>query len=411
MSKTGAMSKARSSVAARSRDEAGWLFAAPFRPFFLGAAAYAAVLVPTWLWVFFFGPDTVGGMPALRWHAHEMVLGYLPAVMAGYLLSATANWSGNLPASGRPLLCLSAIWAAGRLVPPFVPPWPGLVIDAAFPLAMAAVFSREALAQPRKGSRHGLMLFPILAIAIVADRLFADDPETAGLIARLGIAVGALLIAAVGGRLVPSLTLNELVGKPGADLLPGPYRRFDVLVLLTASAGLVLWVAVPHHEATGIFSIGAGLLHVIRLGRWRGWLLRQPGIIALHLGYLWLALGTLLAGLAADPFGLVPADAALHAFTAGAIGTMTLAVMTRLAMTRGTGTRARPGRCMLGLLLVHLGAGLRVAAPFLPDHYPALLIAGGLAWSGGFAAFVLAHLPARSSGPVQRQLRRLPRTG
>ena len=391
---------ARSSAAARQRPDAGWLFAASFRPFFYGAATYAAAAVPIWIWLYLSGIDTVAGMPAPRWHAHEMVLGFLPAIMAGYLLSATPNWSGRLPVSGIPLLGLFAVWAAGRLVPPFVPVAAGVALDALFPLTMAGLFLREARAAPRPGSRHGLMLFPILAIITVADRIFAHDPAVAPCFARLGIAIGALLIAAVGGRLVPSLTRTDLGTSGAAGRVPEPYGRFDLLVLLVASAALLAWVAVPFHPVTAGLCVGAGLLHLVRLARWRGWLLRRFDGVALHLGYAWLAAGTLLAGLAADPFALVPPDAALHAFTAGAIGTMTLAVMTRLATTRGPGKRARRACCTVGLLLVNLGAALRVSAPLLPDLYAPLLVWSGLAWSGGFAGFVLSGLlPASKARP------------
>ncbi|WP_191058456.1 NnrS family protein [Geminicoccus harenae] len=386
---------ARSSAADRSQTEVGWLFAASFRPFFFGTAAYAAAAIPIWLWLYLSGIDTVAGIPALRWHAHEMVLGFLPAIMAGYLLSATPNWSGRLPVSGIPLLCLFAVWLAGRLLPLFVPPPLGTVLDALFPLTMAALFLQEALVAPRKGSRHGLILFPILAVATAADRIFANDPELAAFFSRLGIAIGALLIAAVGGRLVPSFTRTDLAARGERDKVPEPYGRFDLLVLLAASAGLFAWVAIPFHPVTAILAIGAAILHVIRLARWRGWLLRAFDTLALHLGYAWLAAGTLLVGLAADPIALVPPDAALHAYTAGAIGTMTLAVMARLATTRGPGKRPQRGCCMIALLLVNLGAALRTAAPLLPDAYAPLLIWSGLAWSGGFAAFVLsALLPA-----------------
>lgn len=183
--------------------------AASFRPFFLGAAVLAAAAVPTWLWLLLAGVDTVGGMPALRCHAHEMALGYLAA-------------------------------------------------------------------------------------AIVADRMFAGEPEVASVIARLGIAVGALLIAAAGGRLVPSLTLSAFARQGQGKRIPAPYRRFDVLVLLAASAGLLSWTVAPGHPATAVLGIAAGLLHLVRLARWRGWLLREPDVLALHVGYLWMAVATLL---------------------------------------------------------------------------------------------------------------------
>jgi uncharacterized protein involved in response to NO len=392
------MTMYRSSTSARSRAEAGWLFAAPFRPFFIAAASHAALAIPLWLWLYLAGVDTVAGMPAAHWHAHELVLGYLPAIMAGYLLSTTPNWSGSLPASGIPLLCLVGLWAAGRLTPMVLPAGAAVVIDAAFPLTMGAVFMREAWLQPRKGSRHGLMLFPLLAILTVADRVAANDPAVAALTTRACIGTGALLIAAVGGRLVPSITRTELPAQDAAGQVPEPYGSFDIIVVLAAFAALNAWIVSPFHPVTAVLASCAGLLHLVRLVRWRGWLLRQPGALALHAGYLWLAIATLLAGLAADPLALVPPDAALHAFTAGAIGTMTMAVMVRLATTRGTGRRPTSGCCSVALLLVNAGAVFRVAAPLLPAAYVTLLLWGGLAWSAGFAMFVLAHwMPTRRS--------------
>ncbi len=374
-----------------------WLFATPFRPFFLGASLLAAASVPLWIHLYATGAGTVGGMPGPAFHAHEMVFGYLPAVMAGYLLSATPNWSGRLPTAGAPLAGLFAIWLAGRLLPPLLPALPAAVVDVAFPLAVAAVLMREARVKAAGMSRHGLMLFPLLAAASLAHRLMAEDYEAETMLARLGIAVGALLIAAVGGRLVPSLTRNALAGS-GADRVPEPYGRFDVAVLVAAFAGLAGFVAAPEHPATAVLALAAGAMHLVRLARWRGWLLRDGGVLALHAGYLWLAAGTILAGLAAEPVALVPVDAALHALAAGAIGGMTLAVMTRLAGTRGGG--ARPGGAIAGAALVAVNAGalLRLAAPLLPAHHLPLVAAGGALWAAGFALFALSMIGAALGG-------------
>lgn len=381
-------------AATRARTDAGWLFAASFRPFFLGASLYAAAAVPIWVWMYFSGGGDVAGMPALTWHAHEMVFGFLPAVMAGYLLSSTPNWSGKLVASGRPLAMLFALWIAGRLVPLVAPFAVGTLADAAFPLAVALVLLREARLKASGQSRHGLILFPVLAAASIAHRMLADDHEMATTLLRVGVAVAALLIAAVGGRLVPSFTRNALA-KAGAERVPEPYGRFDIYVLFVASAGLVAWIAVPAASVSAALMILAALLHAIRLARWRGWLLRDGSTLALHAGYAWLALGTLLAGLAAEPLAMVPLDAALHALTAGAIGTMTMAVMARLAMTRGAGTRASAGLCLLALIGVNIGAALRIASPLLADNAAALLVAGAVVWSGAYLLFALAQMSGR----------------
>ncbi|WP_051402284.1 NnrS family protein [Lutibaculum baratangense] len=387
-------------AASRSRREAGWLFAAPFRPFFLFASLHAAASVPVWVWIYVSGANEVAHMPPLVWHAHEMVFGYLPAVMAGYLLSSTPNWTGRLPASGWPLAGLVSIWLAGRTVPLVAPAAVGLLVDAAFPLAVAFVLMREARAGRAAQSRHGLMLFPLLAAGSIAHRLFAGDHDVASLLARLGIAVGILLIAAVGGRLVPSLTRNALAAG-GAERVPEPYGRFDVVVLLIGSAALAGWVAAPASVISGALLAAATLLHLVRLARWRGWLLRAADVLALHLGCLWLVVGTGLAALAADPPGAVPPDAALHAFSAGAIGVMTMAVMARLAATRGVTGHARADLALWALGLVNAGAVLRVAAPMAGvDHLP-LLVAGAALWSGGFALFALAMIFGRKHRPAR----------
>lgn len=381
-------------AASRARADTGWLFAASFRPFFLGAALYAAAAVPVWIWMHVTGVAEVAGMPALAWHAHEMVFGYLPAVMAGYLLSATPNWSGRLPASGRPLAGLFAVWVAGRIVPLFVPLAAGAAFDAAFPLAMAFVLMREARVKAHAQSRHGLALFPLLAVASVAHRLLATDYETAAMLGRLGIAVGVLLIAAVGGRLVPSFTRNALAGR-GADRVPEPYGRFDVVSLFVATLGLGAWVAAPATLAAAILLALSAVVHALRLARWRGWLVRRPDILALHAGYAWAVAGMGLAALAAAPAWAVAPDAALHAFSAGAIGGMTIAVMSRLSATRGAGARADATLTGLAVACVNLGAALRVAAPFFPAWYVTLLVAGATLWSAGFGLFVLSHVVSR----------------
>ncbi len=235
------MSQTPFSAATRTRMDAGWLFAASFRPLFLGASALAAVSVPLWAWMFLTGVAEVAGMPAMAWHAHEMVFGFLPALMAGYLLSATPNWSGKLPASGWPLALLTALWVAGRIVPLVAPLPLAAAADVAFPLAVTAALLREARVKPPKQSRHGLMLFPALAAASLGHRFLADDWEATSMLARVGVAVAVLLISAVGGRLVPSFTRNALTGR-GADRVREPYGRFDVLVLAAVFPGLAAWV-------------------------------------------------------------------------------------------------------------------------------------------------------------------------
>lgn len=378
-------------AASRARTDAGWLFAASSRPFFVGASALAALSVPAWIWLYFGGIAEVAGMPAMGWHAHEMVFGFLPAVMAGYLLSSTPNWSGRLPASGKPLAALFAVWIAGRVVPLLAPLPLAVAADAAFPLAVTAALAREARIKSPRQSRHGLMLFPVLAVAAVAHRLAADDFELAATLSRVGVAVAVLLVSAVGGRLVPSLTRNALAGR-GAERVPEPYGRYDVLVLAAVLPALASWVMAPTHWVAALLMGASAVLQAVRLLRWRGWLVRQADVLALHAGYLWLVAGTALAALAAAPIADVPPDAALHAFTAGAIGAMTMAVMARLVTTRGGGSRAGAPLCTLALVAVNLAAAARVAAPFAGAAYGELIVVGAAFWTAAWGVFAAAQI-------------------
>jgi uncharacterized protein involved in response to NO len=119
----------------------------------------------------------------------------------------------------------------------------------------------------------------------------------------------------------------------------------------------------------------------------------EPLVLILHLGYLWLAASVLLMGLAALAPDLVTATTALHALSAGAVGTMTLAVMTRASLGHtGRPLVAGPATTTI-YALVSLGAILRISAPWAGGLYLATLTAGGLLWSGAFALFVLAYGP------------------
>ena len=200
-----------------------------------------------------------------------------------------------------------------------------------------------------------------------------------------------LLISAVGGRLIPSLTRNTLAGA-GAERIPEPYGRFDTFVLMAAPVGLVCWVVMPTHPVTAVTMGLLAALQLVRLARWRGWLVRRFDVLALHAGYLWVVVGTIFAVLAAEPLEFIPLDAALHALTAGAIGTMTMAVMARLSLTRGVGRGGIERACRAGLVAVSLGALVRVLAPLLPSLHLPLLATSAVLWSCAWLLFLVGQV-------------------
>jgi uncharacterized protein involved in response to NO len=217
-------------------------------------------------------------------------------------------------------------------------------------------------------------------------------PATAELGNRLGVATLLMLISFVGGRIIPSFTRNWLAKHRPEIRAPAVFGRFDGVVLAMTALALALWVIAPEGRAAPWAALAAGLALAARLSRWRGGAtLREPLLWILHLGYGWLALGFLL--LALDRFlPVLPATAALHALTVGAIGTMTLAVMTRASLGHtGRPLAAGPGTTAI-YLLVTLAAVLRLAAPLAGARYLDILWLAGLAWIGAFALFALLYL-------------------
>lgn len=382
-----------------SRDGRGRIAATPpilhygFRPFFFLAALYAGLAIPLWLWMYFSGVVLPGPFPGLNWHAHEMLFGYLGAVITGFILTAIPNWTGRLPLSGSPLAVLVALWIAGRAACMLMPnPLAAMAIDLAFPAVLAFAVWREVLAGQNWKNAPVAVMVTLFGLASATDHaanlgLFSHDFGQ-----RLALAVAAVLIALIGGRIVPSFTRNWLV-KAGRRALPASFGRLDKAALAVTVVAALAWVAAPDMTATGILLGAAGILLALRLARWQGGqTVPEPILLVLHAGYGWLAASVFLIGLSVL-FPSIPQSAALHALTAGAVGTMTLAVMTRASLGH-TGREIVADRSVVAMyVLVSAGAALRVAAPFTHAWYPETLTLGGLLWSGGFLLFAIRYAP------------------
>ncbi|MHA6288135.1 NnrS family protein [Maricaulis sp. CAU 1757] len=373
------------------------LFSFGFRPFFLFGAIWGALATPLWVWSYLTGRAMIGGAPALDWHVHEMLFGFIGAVIAGFLLTAVPNWTGRMPVRGMPLMGLSGLWLAGRaamLAYTTLGP-AAAVIDAAFLVVLAAVLMREVITGRNLRNLPVCILSGLFALANIGFH-FAMTTGVGWRPAQTGaIAVITLLIALIGGRIVPSFTRNWLVQSGQGGPLPAPMGRFDTATLVCAGSALLAWVLAPQSWSSGMLLIAAGGLQIIRLARWKGWRTgAEPLVLILHAGYAWLALSLVLMGLAALAPGLVPATAALHALTAGAMGTMTLAVMTRASL--GHTGRERTADVWTRLIygLVITGAIGRVLSPLLAGdwQYPLVGVAAVL-WSGAFGLFALRYGP------------------
>jgi len=384
-------------IARTTRPSGSALFARGFRPFFLGAGAMALLGIVGWLLVLGGQQPLSSPLDLLAWHSHEMLFGMLGAALAGFLLTAVPNWTGRPPLAGMRLFGLFILWLAGRLLLAFGKPV-GLPasagVDLFFWLLLTGLIAREVAA-----GRNWRNLPVVIGLGLftLADGLFhaaaLDLLATTGPGWRLGVATLALLIALIGGRIVPAFTASWLASR--GELPPPPgCRRLQTLALATIAAALGAWCWAPETPAAGALLLAAGLLLAWRMRQWQGWRTRrEPLVWMLHAGYAWLVLGLLLAGAASLAPDWVPPSAALHALTAGAMGTMTMAVMTR-AMLGHTGRDLTAGRATLLLYALLLAAGLlRVLAAWPGDlQSPLLAIAGG-AWIAAFGLFLGVYGP------------------
>jgi uncharacterized protein involved in response to NO len=367
-----------------------------FRPFFLAAGLWSAMALALWIVMFATGTALPSRFDPLTWHIHEMLFGFVMAAITGFLLTAIPNWTKQLPVRGVPLALLAGLWLLGRiicLVSALVPPWLAVVADLSFPVVLVGVVAREIIAG--RNWRNLPMVAPITLLGVANLLMHLESDGVAipsGLGWRLGLAAAIVMISVVAGRIVPSFTRNWLAKRPGSEL-PAVHGRIDRVALGILHAGLVGWAFLPAFRPFGLLLLLGATLNLWRLLRWRGIATAaEPLLLVLHVGYAWLVFGAALLGLVvlgAD----VPLSAAIHALTAGAIGTMILAVMTRA--TRGHAGRALSADRVTILIygLVTLAAITRIAAAFGATWtMPLLIISAGL-WIAAFAGFVLGYWP------------------
>src|SRR5690554_2766219 len=367
-----------------------------YRPFFLLGGIWAAMVMVLWV------PMLTGAIPSpsvlapVDWNAHTLLFGYGTAVVAGFLTTAVPKWTGLFPIVGWPLGGLVALWVLGRCAvstPLGLSPLTVALADLAFPVVFAAAIGREIVAG--KNWRN-LKVLALLALLTAANALFHWEAARTGYGAggyglRAGLAALIALIALIGGRIVPSFTRNWLA-KQRALTMPAPAGRMDNVVMAITLPALVLWVIWPDTGVTGAALVLAGLANLFRLARWQGHrTLAEPLVWVLHVGWLFVPLGFLALG--AEALGLLGSDSgAQHLWMAGAVGLMTVAVMTRASLGHA-GLPLVAGRGVAGLYLALIvSVAARFAAGLAPQQGWLLHLAA-TGWVLGFAGFAVLYWP------------------
>ncbi len=369
-------------------------FSYGFRPFFLGAALFAGMAVPAWILILVQAGDSALFHTGRQWHVHEMIFGFLPAVITGFLLTAIPNWTDRPPIRGSELMLLFTLWLAGRLLIaiPWLTPLVSAVVDGAFLVVVAGLVWREIVAAKSWGHAPMGGLISLYAGANIMFHVLALRRAEAEPAARMALALVMVLLALIGGRVTPNFTREFLVQQGRTEQLAS-FSRFDGLSVVLVGIAALAWTVQSQAMVTGWALMTAGSINVVRLFRWYGWVTwRDPLVLMLHLGYGWLAISLLALGGAVLGFGL-PATEALHALTTGSIGVMTLAVMTRASLGHTGRPRYAGPMTVFIYILVNLGAMLRVFGPAtaLPEYV--VLGSAAASWSGAYLLFALIYGP------------------
>jgi len=367
----------------------------PFRPFFLLCALYAVALLLGWLGLLFLGWPVTGEISPLRWHAHEILFGLIPAAIAGFMLTAMANWTGRPALRGRGLAALVGLWVIARLsmwLTHSVPGAVAVVFDVGF---LAVLTAYCAVVIIRAGNHRNLVMVAVLLVLTVVCAfshagIWLDDAMLARQAQLLGVYLVMLLIVLIGGRIIPSFSGNWLAQQGRDRRVVRSHPVIDAVAIISIVV-LAISELIGHGVTTGALALLAALANTLRLVGWSGWhCWRNPLLWILHLGYAWIIIALLLRSLSVSLAG-VPDVAWLHAAGVGAMGTMLLGVMTRVALGHTGRALVLPPGAIWIYLLITAAAMLRVGSALALLDYRWALAVSGIAWIGAFGLFLALY--------------------
>ena len=364
-----------------------------FRPFYLLASAFAALSICLWALQFagWLGRSYLQGP---MWHAHEMLFGFATAVIAGFLLTAVGNWTGRETATGLPLIGLCMLWLLGRvglIAPRVFPHWLTAISDLAFLPALGVAIGRPIVAS---NNRRNLVMLGVLVALWTANLVMHLDalgvlPGGRARGATVGLDIVLFLILVIAGRTIPMFTRNA-TGVLSIRALPA----LDALTLTSMALLTVCDAALARRD---VVAVVAGLTSLLAVCRSLSWgarhALKVPLLWILHVAYLWIPGGLVLRTVSLfSP--AVPPSVAIHALTVGAIGGITLGMMSRVALGH-TGRALRASRAAIAsFVLVTLAAIVRVLVPLIDiSHYRASVFIAGSLWTAAFGVHLAVYVP------------------
>ena len=374
----------------------------PFRIFFVFAALDAIAAIAPWLpGLLGYAAGDVAGVPLAVWHRDELLLGMMPAVLAGFVLTALPRWTRCAPASSRLVLALAGLWLAGRVAHVVsAESIYGSALASAIAFLFIAALSLIAARQVIAGRvRREIKVVLLLAAFAAVTGFQSLYPESVTAL-RLGLASVLALVVVLGGRIVPALTAAWLEAR-GQAAIKARGNWFELTAAVAVIGALLVWAVAPEAELSALASGLACCAQAGRLARWQGWrAARSAPILALHVGYGWIPAGFGLHAAAVFWPSAVSQAAAVHAWGIGAIGLMGIAVMASMIRRHARTPFAVSASLVLSLACAALAAPARIVAEATADSRHAWLLVSACSWIAAFALFIFAFrkLLPRPSG-------------
>lgn len=383
------------SISKRRGYDGPAIFERGFRPFFFLAGLWAIIPLSLWILTYLGLITPLTDINAQAWHAHEMIFGYAGAALAGFALTAIPNWTGRLPVRGNRLMLLVLLWLAARSLTAstlfFDISRYAFIFEALFFIVFSALVFREILVGKNWRNMPVAIIFSLFGLAAMLSSLSNMTIISSSFnFDRAAIATLVLLISLIGGRIVPSFTENWLK-QQGAKELPVAFNGQDGIILVISAVALISWLTLPYNNfLVWVTALPCSLLHIWRLSRWQGIAtFSEPLVAMLHVAYLWIAVGFAMIALAT--LDMVSESTAVHAWTTGAIASMTLAVMMRASLGH-SGRALKADKPTIAIFsLITLAAITRLIAATLGSTE--LITISALFWIAGYLVYVVAYTP------------------
>ncbi|MGZ4981268.1 MAG: NnrS family protein [Methylobacter sp.] len=379
------------------------LFALGFRAFFALAGLAALVLIVFWNAIYSGTLTSEHYYPNNYWHAHEMLLGYAVAVIAGFLLTAVKNWTGKPTITGDQLASLCLLWLYGRILPFYAGALPDVLIalvDFSFLPILAYQVSKPIIQAKQFGNLFfiGLLLLLALGNGLIHTEMLGLQDNSAAIGIQLVVATIIILILIIAGRVFPFFTER---GIPGTLVIRNP-----LLDSLSVASAVIVFALQLFDISGTLLALAAVIAIVVNIARLAGWYVRRiwyvPLLWVLYAGYGWIILGFILTALSA--YSVVLPTLALHAFTLGGIGVLTLGMMARVSLGH-TGRALKASNAIaIAFVLINVAALFRVLLPIaMPHWYENLLYLSTLSWLSAFSLFIFVYAPILTSARVDGQ--------